>query len=242
MANSARLVGSKINTSRNAVSKKDRIFELREQGKSYNEIVKILGVAKGTVSYWLHGVPLSDTAKSLLAKNVEKATRLGFFRFNKERTQTIQKENEMLRSLASREVASLSKKDLFLVGVSLYWGEGYQSEAKGNYSLRFVNSNPFMIALFMRFVREVLEIEESWIKPYIQTHKNIRREKAIQFWSKITKLPPSVFHIFDQVSRASQGKRPTRSLPYGTLGIRINRRKLFFRMKGWIDGLAKQSV
>ena len=32
---------------------RDKIFELREQGKSYNEIKEILNCSKGTISYYL---------------------------------------------------------------------------------------------------------------------------------------------------------------------------------------------
>lgn len=227
------------------LSTQEKILTLRYEGKSYNEIVRTLGVAKGTVSYWLHGVTLPPLIQGRLAANIRKATETGLLAFNGKRTQRIEKENKMLRDISRKEITSFSKKELLLVAVALYWGEGQQSAYKKNstssYMLALSNSNPFLIALFLRFLREVIRVPEQRVRAHLQIHPNIDRSQTLDFWSRVTRLPITQFSVTTAVSRASKHKRPVRFLPYGTLNIRVNSRQYFMRMKGWIDGLARQS-
>ncbi|MDZ4296609.1 MAG: hypothetical protein U1A16_04565 [Patescibacteria group bacterium] len=222
-----------------------KILALRYKGKSYNEIVKALGVAKGTVNYWLHGIVLPPLVQKKLAANIQRVTKNGFSTFNRERTRRIKEENKTFREISSKEIVPLSEKELLLVAVALYWGEGCQNAHAKNgtssYALALSNSNPFLIALFLRFVREILHVPEKKIKAHLQIHPNIDRAQALYFWSSVTQLPAIQFCVITAVSSASKHRRPTRFLPHGTLDIRVNSRQLFMRMKGWIDGLAQQS-
>jgi len=97
-----------------------------------------------------------------------------------------------------------------------------------------------MVVLFLRFLREVMQISEEKLRPIVQIHKNIKPKLAIIFWAKITNIPKERFHITHQVSRASKGKRPYNSLPYGTFKLDVVGRQNFFKIKGWIEGLIRQ--
>lgn len=224
-------------------TKKAKAIKLRLSGKSYGEIIKILDIpSKGTLSVWFKDLKLSFRAKKRLEHNLILAQERGLLRFNKERTKAIELENKQIRKNYSKEINKLSRRDLFLIGIALYWGEGSQSEKnKSACVLKFVNSNPYMIALFLRFVREILKIDDGKIRSNIRLHPNIEKEKVIRFWQKITKLPHDRFRLTYQISSASKLRRPFNSLPHGTIDIRVNSRRLFYRMKGYIDGLAFQS-
>ncbi len=120
----------------------------------------------------------------------------------------------------------------------MYWGEGTKSERRrGSPGLSFANSDPKMIAVFMKFIREVLKVKEEKIRAGIHIYAEIKSEDAKKFWSGATGLPTNRFYIVEQVSRASQGKRPINLLPYGTAVIKVNNRSLFFKMKGMIQGI-----
>lgn len=222
--------------------KKERALRLRLNGKSYGEILKILDLSsKGTLSYWFRGLKLTTEAKMRLKQKIDIAKEKGLFRFNRERTKAIQLENQKVRKLARIEIPKLTPATLLLVGAALYWGEGLQNANFKVSGISFVNSNHYMVALFLRFLREVLKIKDERIKAHIRIHPNINEGLAIRFWQKVTRLPPDRFRITYQISRASQLKRPVRSLPYGTLDIRVNQRVLFFKLKGYIEGLASQT-
>lgn len=94
---------------------REKIIALREKGRSYNEIAKILLVSKGTVSYWLSGMPLTPQAQQRLHGNIQKAYERGLFTFNKDRTEKVQRENKMICTESSKLIARLSNYELLLV-------------------------------------------------------------------------------------------------------------------------------
>lgn len=169
------------------------------------------------------------------------ALKKGLLASNDKRSKMIEEDSKIIRTNSAEEIPLLSDRELFLTCVALYWGEGYQSERNKKFRLSFTNSNPNMIAMFLRFLREIIKVEDAKIKPYLNLHLNVKREYAVNFWSKVTKLSPKKFVVTIQVSRASSGKRPIHSLPYGTLTLRVHNRQMFMQMKGWIDGLASQA-
>ncbi len=223
-------------------AKKARAVQLRLAGKSYGEITKILNVSsKGLLSYWFRDLVLPVKVRKKLSRKIAFARKRGFFRFNKERTAAILADNELVAKQAAASIKRLAKNELLLVGAALYWGEGTTKELEYGYQrISFSNSNPIMVKIFMRFLREILSVEDDKIKAGIHIHPNISAEAAKKFWSKVTGLDAGKFYIFNQISRASQLKRPPNFLPYGTINIRVSNRQLFYKIKGYINGIIAQ--
>ena len=222
--------------------KRQEAFQLRLSGKSYNEIARILDVSKGSLSLWFKDLRLSKVAQKLLEGKMRFARERGLFENNRRRTQNIKIENKEVRQIATNEIKPLSRYELLLIGAALYWAEGYNRQEKiPSPLISFGNSNPDMVVLFLRFLREVMQIPEERLRPVVQIHHNIKPKSAISFWAKITNIPKERFRVTHQTSRASKGKRPYNSLPYGTLKLDANGRQNFFEIKGWIDGLATQN-
>lgn len=219
--------------------KKQQAIKLRLQGKSYNEIRRILNIpSKGTLSYWFKDLKLPLQAKKRLKQKIDLARKRNLFKYNRDRTKAIRIENVEIYRKAVKSIKNLTQKELLLVGTALYWGEGYKNDK--NPTLSLVNSDPALIQLFMRFVHEILDVTNERIRTQIHIHNNLNLKQAIKFWSKLTRLPEKNFVIINQISRASRGKRPKNSLPYGTLDLRINSRRLYFKIKGFIKGLTQQ--
>ena len=217
---------------------KTKAIELRKIGKSYSEILKELQLrSKGTLSAWFKDVQLSKQSRLLLEKNNNLAIKRGLHKFNIERSNRIKEENEINRTEGSDLIGRISSRELLIIGTALYWGEGTKSENNSNKNLSFANSDPDMVATFLKFVRDILKIKEDRIRGGIHIYPSINSEKAREYWSVVTGLPTDRFYIVNQISRASQSKRPYNSLPYGTAVIRVCDRKLFFRIKGMIQGL-----
>ncbi|OHA86855.1 MAG: hypothetical protein A3A90_00320 [Candidatus Zambryskibacteria bacterium RIFCSPLOWO2_01_FULL_35_19] len=222
---------------------KSEAIKLRLAGYSYNQIRQKLGIAsKGTISYWLHGLVLTESAKKLLEKNTELSYRRGLFKANKIRSEKIKSENISYFAVGENKIKRLSKRDLMIVGIALYWGEGtkYEPENTTNRGLIFTNSDPKMISVYMRFIREILYIPEDKIRAGIHIYPSINKNTATKFWSEITNLPKDRFYVITQISRVSKSKRKTDSLPNGTVVIRVNGRAYFYTMKGMIASLIKQ--
>lgn len=216
-----------------------KAIKLRLAGKSYGEIAKTLDVSKGSLSVWFKNLKLPKTTQKLLEEKMRIAREHNLFENNRRRTEAIRIENKKIKQIAANEIKPLSKYELTLVGASLYWGEGWKRGT--THSVELANSDPNMVALYLRFLREILQVPEEKLRVNIHVHPNISTQSAIKFWSKITKIPKERFHITHQISRASKGKRPKNSLPYGTLKLTVSSRQKFFQIKGWIDGLIRQS-
>jgi len=219
--------------------KYQRVIFLRKRGKSYREIANLADVSKNSVSRWCKNLKLPIFVQRILEKK-NKQNREIFAKYNLLKHERVQKENLKITKDYLQEIHKPSKYELKLIGAALYWGEGQRRHSR-IIRIDFSNSDPGMISLFLRFLREIMQIPEERIKPAAYLHKNINKEMAIKFWSKITKIPPKRFRTTIQISRASQRKRPSNSLPYGTLHLAVNSRQKFFQIKGWIDGLIHQT-
>ena len=223
------------------MSLRERAVSLRKNGESYNNIRKLLGIrSKGTLSNWFKGIKLPKKSIELLAKNNKLAHERGLFTANKNRNVRIDNENKKAYTEGQNYIQPISKKELLLIGAVLYWGEGTKSERNAA-SLTLSNSDPLMISVYMRFIREILKIPEEKIRAGIHIYPSISGDEAKKFWSKTTNLPENRFYIITQVSRASQNKRPFNILPFGTVVIKINNRQQFYKVKGMIKGIVVQT-
>jgi len=213
---------------------------LRLQGKSYNEIAKELSVAKSSVSQWCKNLKLPRVIQKIIESRTQ-AAHDQLLACNQRKHKFVQAENKRIREEAIKQISSLSRQGLLLVGTALFWGEGYKkAEQLRSPYVCFSNSDHDMVRLFMRFIREVIQAPENRIRVSIHIYPSIDEKKAINYWAKVTNLPQERFCIKRQISRASKRKRPCNSLPYGTLDLRVNSRQNFYQIRGWIDGLIRQ--
>lgn len=217
---------------------KNKAISLRREGRSYNDIRKTLGImSKGTLSGWFKNLELSEVSRNLLQQNNKLAYTRGLLGANKKRKALIDDENRIAQEFGYSSIYALSKNELLIIGAALYWAEGTKSEKGASRSLAFSNSDPKMIRVYMKFIREVLKVQEEKIRAGIHIYNTNSENLARKFWSDITDLPQDRFYIVTQISRASQNRRPFNSLPHGTVSIRINSRIEFFKVKGMIQGL-----
>lgn len=222
--------------------RKDKLLaiNLRKKGNSYNQISKELGVPKSTLSYWFKELEISKKAKAKILERSNRLSMEGLVKRNKNQTMLAKKRALDIRVAAKKESPKLMEDRLFLTGLALYWAEGYKKGANGSKwkSIDFANSDPEMIKVIMKFFRKFLGINDDKIRIQLMAHKNVDIDKATAFWSELTKLPKEQFFKSSIiVSKASKNKRNPESLTYGTVHIRINDVKLFFRIIGWLDGL-----
>ncbi len=219
---------------------KTEAIRLRRKGHSYNIIRKILGIkSKGTLSHWFKNLALSKKSRGLLNKNNNLAHKRGLFTANKNRDVRIKKENHEAYTEGQNYINSISEKELLLIGAALYWGEGSKSERMTSTPLDFSNSDHAMVSVYMKFLRKILRVSEERIRAGIHLYSSIPIDKARKFWASTTNLPEDRFFIINQVSRASQGKRPFNILPHGTVAIKVSSRIQFNKVKGMIHGIIK---
>jgi len=219
-------------------TKREESTELRKQGLSYNEISRKLNVPKSTLSGWLKDLPLSKIAKS---KNIEKSKLVSaknIVALNRKRAVEYKIKVEAILSSYSKNLPVVKKDELFWLGLALFLAEGGKRE---KWSMRFVNSDPLLISIMMRFFRQICEVEDDHFRFRIHLHENANPDESLKFWSEIASISKTQFYRpYFGVPKSSKGKRPKNRLPYGTLHLIISDAGLVRKLKGWIMGLQKQ--
>ena len=216
---------------------------LRRAGNSYGEIRSAMGIPKSTQSSWFKNLKLPPYGRRVLREkqgNGLKALAV----CNQQRTHQIKCENEKIRSTFEAYVKNINERDLMLIGASLYWAEGQKTfnATCGQYPfIRFSNSDPQMVVLFLKFLEKILKISREQMKGEIYIQPNLSSDHSLTYWHDIIGISKDNLKVYKALSRASGGKRPKNLLPYGTIHIRVRGRIEYFKIKGMIDGVMKAS-
>ncbi|MEX0930084.1 MAG: hypothetical protein WDZ79_00225 [Candidatus Paceibacterota bacterium] len=170
------------------LSQRKKALELRREGKTYSEILKQIPVAKSTLSLWLRDVGLSKPQKQRITKLRKEAQKKGAAARRTERLHR----TEQIKKMAGKEVGQLSKRELWLLGVALYWAEGSKQKEYGNGQVSepvsFANSDHRMIRVFIRWLYELCDVDVNRLKFGIYVHENNRYREAeiINHWAQTT--------------------------------------------------------
>ena len=227
-------------------SDKPQAFKLRLNGKSYTEISNSLGIPKATLSGWFIGLELPQEAKDRLNKKVYQKAVSALIKRNRAQTHFAQQNAHNIRSTAKTEISDLNERDIFILGVSLYWAEGYKrpivekGKIKTHHPVSLTNSDHELVKIFLKFLRETCQVPEEKITGEIRVYEHHNEAYLLNFWSKATNIPFNRLKtIKNGVSISSQRVRPYNILPNGTIQIRVNSTNLYHKIMGWIDGLAQ---
>jgi lambda repressor-like predicted transcriptional regulator len=211
-----------------------RIAEkLRRKGWSYSEINKQVGISKSTLSSWFSDKKWSQLIRDQLVhmhkeKNVNRLVQI-----NKSRTlQTLQR-HDQYRKEAKLEFETLKNNPLFLVGLSIYWGEG-EKIGKGRVSV--INTDVNMLQVVANFYRHILRIPNHKLRAALFIYKDINQSTALKFWSEKLGLPKSQF-IKTQVLPGRSRLAKRRSIN-GICNLYFSSTEMSIKIGKWIRLLA----
>jgi hypothetical protein len=94
----------------------------------------------------------------------------------------------------------VNKNNLLTAGLIAYLCEGTKLRKNNKYkntyyySIEFTNSDPFLIKLFVEFLRTIVIIKEPKLKCQIFIYNDLKKEDLESFWSKITGIKLSNFN------------------------------------------------
>jgi len=216
---------------------KQKAIILRNRGYSYKLISERLGIGKGTLSCWLKEIPFKPNEEVL--RRIQSGPRKsGMLRHNKRVAET-----KKIKEEAKKELGDLSKRDLWMLGVGLYIGEG----SKSIESVRIMNSDPEIIKASIRWFKNIIGLKDDNIVISIHLYPDSNKEKCLNFWSATTKISRSRFKKTQIDERKNKSAKKQGKLPYGTAHIRIISNgqtdfgvKLHRRIMGWIEGVMEQ--
>lgn len=209
-----------------------QVLDLRRKKRSYNDIAKILGISKSTVSYWAsRDLESQKVKKILIIKNrIDSRERIKrLIAINKIKWE---KWREQARREARRQFGELSKGRLFIAGIMLYWAEG---DGKPKNPVRFTNTDPRMVALYIKFLVGALKIPIESLRITIILYPDLSQGKCEMFWSKTVNIPKTQFYKTQFI----KGRHKTTRLPYGICMVTASGRRLKEKILIWIDLLSK---
>jgi predicted transcriptional regulator len=199
---------------------KQRAIEMRKTGMSYSQIKGVLGISKSTLSGWLADYPLTKERirelrdcdqkieKCRETKRKKKEARLSIF-YNQEK----------------EKIFPFGKKELYLAGLFLYWGEGAKSFLNGK--LMVSNTDPAVIKFFMYWLKNSLGISKERIKVQLHLYSDMNIDKEINFWVETLKIDKKQFirpYIKDSLHSGINHKG---DFGHGTCNLGVSDARLF---------------
>lgn len=221
-------------------SEKELAITLRRQGMSYREILEKIPVAKSSLSLWLRSVGL---ARHIRHKLTEKK-RLGALRGSLSRKNTRISLTKKIFEDAKKDVLRISDRELWFMGVMLYWAEGSkEKEAHPGSGILFGNSDPRMIRLFLIWLFRICKVEKDQIIFEIYIHENSKNNviKVQKYWSTVTGFPIKLFgRVYFKTNKIKTNRKNIGELYFGLLRVKVRASSTLNRkIAGWVHAICE---
>jgi predicted transcriptional regulator len=164
---------------RGKLAEREQARRLRATGLPVADIAARLGVSKSSVSLWVRDVSFESRPR------VTRGRRRGPNALQRRK----QAEIDRLLAQGRERVGRLSEREFLVAGVALYAGEGSKRDGE----VRFVNSDPRMVAFFCSWLRRFFTIDESRLRVRLYLHKGLDLAATTAHWSEVTGIPESQF-------------------------------------------------
>lgn len=210
--------------------------ELRKSGNGIKSIAHKLNVSSSTVSLWCRDIQLTDKQIKELAKHAQDPY-FGRRLFYIQKIQMQKREKiQVLHKQGMQEIGNLTKRDLLIAGVSLYWAEGFKKDNLVGFS----NSDPNMVLLFIRWLIQCCGVTRDRIKFRLGINESYKTKvKEIEsFWKQILNEQDIEFQkpYFQKVKWKKIYDNPGEY--HGVIRIRVTKSTdLLRKIHGWISGL-----
>ncbi|MDD5050276.1 MAG: hypothetical protein PHV93_00855 [Candidatus Pacebacteria bacterium] len=190
---------------------KTEAIRLRKAGYSYSFIKQKIGVSKSTLTLWLSGMPYLPNQE--VKNNMVKA-RLA----SSEAKHKLLRESLMeAETLAKKDIGTLSKRDLFMLGIGIYIGEG----AKTAHVVRVVNSEVPILRFVIKWFMLSYGLKKENFRLRLHLYPDTNIEASEKYWLSQLDLKRSNL-LFSQIDRRKDKRKDRRGkLPYGTAHLSI---------------------
>lgn len=164
---------------------------LRKQGKSLGEISQELGIAKSSLSNWCSDIALSSKQIEEILKKEHLGIRRGQLVAAENKRKERRERVDKYQLDAIHDVGVLSNRDLFMLGIGLYWAEG----SKRHREVRIANTDPDLLTTFQQFMFQICKKTRLDVKYRIQInilHKD-RYIEILKYWMNKFKVNEDSF-------------------------------------------------
>lgn len=211
--------------------------KLRKAGNSYSMIGEQLRISKSTLSNWLNNIEFFPNQEVI--KRVGQAKLKSALFKQKAKLADI----ESGKKEAIKDIGALSARDLFILGIGLYLGEG----SKAIEEVKIANSDPEIIKLAIKWLTDSFNLNVKNFKITLHDYPDNDVEESKVFWSKQTQIPIEQFSKTVLDRRVNKSATNKRKLLYGTahlyvkkgdtnlIGVRSLHRKIMGLIKAVTD-------
>ena len=217
---------------------KNEAIRLRKEGWSYAVISKQIQIPKGTLSNWLRNIPYAPN------EEVTAAIKAGPLKSALSRNKSKLNSIASAKGLAKEEVGSITQRDLFLLGLGIYMGEGH----KALETVRISNANPDIIKLAVLWLKGICGLGTENLTLAIHLYPDSDQQKALSYWSELTGIPLSQFGKTQLDARSGKSPLKHGKTPHGTAHLTVRSCKnpafgvfLHRRIMGWIECACEQA-
>lgn len=198
---------------------KSKAIELRNGGLSYSQIKSKLGISKSTLSGWLQGMPLSE-------EQIRELRDFNPMRIERCRNTKLKKRQARLESVygeVSENIGKLSKRDTFIAGLFLYWGEGTKVN---KYSTDFTNTDPEMIKFYVMWLMTCFNVNRGDLIIHLHLYSDMNIDEHTKYWSEKLKIPRHQFRR-PYIKKSNLAELTYRNgFGKGTCNVRVGGRNL----------------
>jgi transcriptional regulator with XRE-family HTH domain len=201
---------------------KNMAVSLRQKGTSIADIAKKLMVSKSTVSYWCRDVVLSSKAREKIVLASHRKSTAGILRYTEGLRQKRIQQTEAAMEEGVRMVGRMSERDVLMVGLGLYWGEGYK---KGSQEFGFTNSDPVMIKFYIRWLQTCFGIsnKDLILRISINAMHRQRIKEVESYWVREVAIPFTQFTKTSIIKSTIKKVYKNNGEHFGTLRIKVRR-------------------
>ena len=167
---------------------KDRVEQLRREGKTYTEIRKVYPIPKSTLSEWLGKKYTGIFDRKAQLKHLQRIRKISATTLHKHKTER----NAIHAARGAATARTLSMQDVALqksLLAMLYWAEG----KKEGGSVTFANTDPLLIHMYLTMLRRCFPIDEKRLRIRVHLHYYHDRDAAIRYWSRLLRVPRNQF-------------------------------------------------
>ncbi|MFJ4921280.1 hypothetical protein [Streptomyces sp. NPDC088725] len=212
---------------------RDKARELRLKGLTYDQIQVELGCSKSSISLWVRDLP-----KPVRRDSVEQAKLASRKRWEHELAVRDEARQET-KAAASREIGTMTDRELFIAGVALYWAEGTKDKPYDRReTVAFVNSDPGVIQVYLAWL-DLLGVTPERLCYRVMIHASAEVEAAERYWADLVGVEVSALQKTTLKKHNPKTARKNVGEEYrGCLVIRVTQgADLYRRIEGWWYGI-----